>query len=106
MLFEDGSAVLENSHMNDFHHLMDLQIHTRMLIRNVVLEELERNNEITTNEMILIISSKFKIDYTFPGKKYISNIISNFRQNLIGKPPKKLEEVSMDSLEKNFRISA
>ena len=99
---KDGNAIQVGNHNEDIFHSMENQIYMRTKVKEFILNEMQKNSNSTTTDIILKLIKEFKINNLFPSKKFISSTISSFKQNKFGRGPKKLKDINPDLINEKF----
>ena len=102
----DGSGRLLQPHIDDFHHLMDIQVERRRELRILIRKEVDINADITLQNMITKYIQHLKgvIDPLTPSKRYLSHVLTVTKLAKSGKITKTIDDIDMDKLCQSFPL--
>lgn len=106
VIMKDGSGKIIKEHNVDIQHLIDIHNIRRYELKTFINIQLDNNPSLSPQQIVseYIRNIHYQVDCFTPDKRYISFCISNAKRQLLGKLPKKIDDVEFEKLKENIQI--
>ena len=104
ILMNNGDGKIINEHKPDLLHILDIQNKRRYDLKTFISSQITNNPSISPQQLITeyIRNINYHIDCFTPDKRYISQLISYSKRNIVGKVPKQLGEAEFIQLKEKY----
>ena len=104
VLMKDGSGKIISNHVDDVRHFLDPHLVERYKFGVFAKHEINKNSNMTATEIITkyITQKDFVVTPFTPYRSYMNQRINTLKSELLGKTPRKLEDIDIDELSAKF----